>query len=415
MSQLDLGTPTPPPKLEMTEADVEGLNDAFESYFAAFSSLFRRSEQAKWARKYLQGLLLPLPRKSIQAIALAVEGGNIRNMQQMLGAGRWDDRALLQQHWTHVQEHLAHPEGVLIVDASGFPKKGEHSVGVARQWCGNTGKIDNCQLGVFVAYAADAGATLLDRRLYMPKRWFGDDYQARRTKNEVPETLEPQTQSELAIEMLNDLANSGLSARWVTADEDYGKSPTFLDGVAQLGLWYFAEISKTTPFWLERPATEVRAWSGRGRPTSRTYLCEGEPKPRPIAEIVAEWGAERFETLRFKEGSQGPQVAEFARVRAVPSRSGLPGPEVWVVVKRSLSGEVKYFVSNAPVWVRLATMACVSGLRWPIETCFEECKQLLGMSDYEARTWRGWHHHMTLCIVGHGFLVLNQAQKGALG
>jgi len=408
----DLGEAKPAPQLTMTAVDVEALAEDFVSYFTQFSPRFRRKEQAKWALKYMQGLLLPLPHKSVQAIAMAVEGGNIRNMQQMLGAGKWDDDKLLLQLWSLVQDQLAEEDGVFIVDGSGFPKKGVHSVGVARQWCGNTGKVDNCQVGVFVGYTATNGSLLLDRRLFMPQRWFTEDYDQRRLKNEVPEERQHQTAGQLALQMLQNLCQHGLSGRWVTADEEFGKSPPFLDGVDDLGLQYFAEVAVNTHVWQTRPETYVKPWSGRGRPTKQIYLKPGESKPIPVSKLAAGLPESRFVRLKFREGSKGPQVADFAQLRVVATRNHLPGPDVWLVLKRSLDGEMKYFLSNASAETVLSDHAKVSGLRWPIESCFEECKQLVGMSDYEARTWRGWHHHMTLSILAHAFLVLNRSKKG---
>ena len=159
-----------PPPLELSPEDIAGLADELVEYHAAFADLYYRKEQAHWGLQYLQGLMLPIERKSIEPMALALEGGDVQAMQQFIGQGQWQDAALLQQHWRLVDATLGEADGVYIVDGSDFCKQGEHSVGVARQWCGHVGKVDNCQAGVFAAYASRKGYTLLDRRLYLPER-----------------------------------------------------------------------------------------------------------------------------------------------------------------------------------------------------------------------------------------------------
>ena len=168
-----------PPPFDLSEENVAQLADALGAYHGEFAELFFRKEQTHWSLKYLEGLLLPSPSKSVEKLALSVPGGHVRNMQQFLGIGAWDDAAILQKHAELVAESLGEPEGVLIVDGSDFPKKGKYSAGVMRQYCGATGKIDNCQAGVFLAYASAKCHTLVDRRLYLPQEWFAADSRAR--------------------------------------------------------------------------------------------------------------------------------------------------------------------------------------------------------------------------------------------
>ena len=185
--------------------------------------MYYRIEQAHWSYKYLQGLMLPLERKAIQPMAMALEGGNIHTMHQFIGQGRWKDKKLLRKHWQLVDETLGEDDGVYIVDESGFPKKGQHSVGVARQWCGALGKVDNCQVGVFGAYVSRQGYTLVDQRLYLPEEWFDQNHQARWQKCGIPEETTFQTKPQLGLEMLRAAVEQGsLRFRWVTCDEVYG-------------------------------------------------------------------------------------------------------------------------------------------------------------------------------------------------
>ncbi len=401
---------TPPP-LDLTPEDIEALSDELVDYHAEFADLYYRVEQAHWGHKYLQGLMSPIERKAVQPMAMSLEGGNIQAMQQFIGQGQWKDEALLQKHWRLVDETLGEDDGVYIVDGSGFPKKGEHSAGVSRQWCGVLGKVENCQVGVFGAYASRQGYTLLDRRLYLPEEWFDEAHRERWKKCDISDETPFKTKPELALEMLQAIVAQGsLRFQWVAGDEAYGDNPDFLDGVAELGRWYFTEVSRNTRLWQTRPKTAVPEWSGRGRRPTKERLLPGEPAPQRVDEIAASLKPEDWQPYVIKEGSKGPMVAEFVFLRGVAVRDGLPGPEVWVVFRRSLAEEpeLKVYLSNAPADTPVTELVRVAGLRWPIETAIEEGKDGLGMDHYEVRSWLGWHHHMTQCILAHHFLVRTQ-------
>lgn len=197
-----------------------------------------------------------------------------------------------------------------------------------------------------------------------------------------------------------------LRCRWVTCDEAFGRDTDLLDRIAEVGLWYFAEVPHDTRVWQQRPATVLPTWSGQGRPPTRLRVPEEEPGPMPVAQLAARLPAQCWRRRTIKEGSKGPLVARFAKVRVIAVREGLPGPDVWLVLRyHGGTGELKTYLSNAPATTALAMLVWVSGMRWPIETCFEDGKQYLGMGAYEVRSWRGWHHHMTLVILAHCFLV----------
>jgi SRSO17 transposase len=399
------------PKMDLAIQDIEHLVEELHAYHAIYSPLFQRREQREAAHSYLQGLLATLPRKSIEPMVLAVDGvapKAVRAMQSFISEGQWNDERLLHQHWKEVETDLGAADGVLMVDGSDFPKQGIHSVGVKRQYCGELGKRANCQAGVFVGYVSSQGYTVLDRRLYVPTEWLSDAaYAERRRQCGLPAETTFKTKPELAQEMLAAVVQSqALRCRWVVADEAFGGNPGFLEGVAGLGLWYFAEVPHTTRVWEERPATHVPPWRGRGRRPQRERLVEGAPEARSVLEMAATLPAEAWARQTIKEGSQGPMVAEFAAMRGVAVRDTLPGPDVWLVLRRHIdTGELKTYLCNAPVDTVLAKLVQMSGMRWPIETCFEDSKQLLGMGDYEVRSWTGWHHHMTLIILAHFFVV----------
>jgi SRSO17 transposase len=431
----DLADALPTP-LALTPQDLAGVVAELAAYHARFAPLFQRREQREWARVYLEGLLTAeVPRKNVEAMALRLLGAGpgadrrVRALQQFIGEGAWDDGGLLAAHRRLVDETLGEDDGVLIIDGSDIPKRGTHSAGVARQWCGATGKTDNCQAGVYLGYASRRGYTLLDRRLYLPQAWFTAAYRERWRACAIPADTTFQTKPQLAAALVAAARRDGdLRARWLTCDEWYGRDPVFLDAVAATGLWYLAEVARDLQVWpLVEPATLTprarpqrwvppRAASGKGRRRTRERLHPASPPPLRLDALAAQLPAPAWHRYRILEGSKGPLVADFAALRAVATRDGLPGPEVWVLVRRPVTDDpaakLKYYLCNAPAETALAALVRVNGMRWPIESCFEEGKGELGLDHYELRFWRGWHHHMTLVILAHHFLVRLQRRLG---
>jgi SRSO17 transposase len=398
--------------LSFSESELRAVLQEVREYHAIFAPLYARREQREWGEFYLQGLVSPdIERKSIEPMVLARKGANInwvRAVQQFVGAGAWDDGPLLQQHRREVQVTLGEQDGVVTLDGSDFPKQGKESVGTKRQHCGELGKTANCQAGVFLGYVSRRGYTLLDRRLYLPKEWVASpEYKERREKCGIPKDIVFRTKNELAGEMVEALVAEGaLTCRWVTCDEAFGCDTALLDRIAAVGLWYFAEVPENTRVWTERPIAQVALWCGRGRKPQRPVVPEGQPSPRLVSEIAQVLSMRSWSRHSIKEGSKGPILADFAVLRVIGVREALPGPDVWLILRRNLeTREVKYYLCNAPAETLLGELVRISGLRWPIETCFEEGKQHLGMGDYEVRSWAGWHHHMTLCLLAHHLIV----------
>jgi SRSO17 transposase len=411
----------------LTGLAAETLAAELVAFHARFAPLFQRTEQRRWAAVYLQGLLADLPRKNVEAIALRVLGAGpgaerqVRALQQFIGEGSWDDHAIRAEHRRAVDETIGEDDGILIIDGSDIPKRGTHSAGVARQWCGATGKTENCQAGVFLAYASRQGATLLDCRLYLPQQWFGVEYRARREACRIPDGITFATKLALAAEMVEAAVTAGLPrARWCLCDEWFGRDSSFLDRLAATGLHYLAEVPKDTAVWplvspgdgtpQERPQTWVPPRAGTGRPRTKPRLHPTSAAPQRLDALVQHLPADQWQRYRVVEGSKGPLVAEFAVLRAVAVRDGLPGPDVWVLLRRTLphlgaAPEMKYFLSDAPAATAIATLVGLSGRRWPIESCFEAAKGQLGLDQYELRFWRGWQHHMTLVMLAQCFLV----------
>ena len=413
--------PSPPPSGQapsenLARRDAKRLASELSNYYAEYAPLFARSEQREWAQLYLRGQLSDLERKSIEPMVLRERGKDInavRAVQQFIGEGAWDDDRILERHQQLVAEDLGEPDATAILDGSGFPKKGEHSVGVQWQYCGALGKIANCQQGVFLAYASSRGYTFLDHRLYMPESWFDKAHAAKRKKCGVPNDLVFKTEPELGLQMLTEINKRGVVPfAWVNADEHYGMNPDFLDGVAGLDKWYFAEVPCTTMVWPGDvkilPAGLGQAGNLKsGRPRSGPRVAKKEPPPQELRQIGAWLPTEAWKRFTIKEGAKGPITADFAFVRAVSKRGRRPGHEVWVIFRRSTSNptDIKYYLSNAPAKIAKTDLVRQAGLRWPVETAIEEGKSELGMDHYETRTWRGWHHHMTLTFLAHHFLV----------
>jgi len=380
---------TPEPPLDLSEHDVQCLAEELAEYGSQFGGLFVRREQAEWAGAYLSGLLQPGIRKSAELIALNVRGAVVRDVQRFIGESGWDDRAVLDRHAELVAESLGCSDGVLIVDGSDFPKQGKHSVGVGRQYCGALGKIANCQAAVFLAYACGRGHTLLDARLYLPEDWLSEGWQALREECHVPESTAFKTKPELAWEMIAAVHSRGeLPFAWVACDEGFGNNPAFLGHLEGAGINYFAEVPVSTLVWPLEPLPQA-------------------PAPCRVDQLAAQLPRTAWRSRHIKNGEKGPQRARFAFVRAVAVRDKQKGPEVWVVFRRDMSepAELKIFLSNAPADTTRDELVRVSAMRWPIETCFRQAKGSLGMDQYQARTWCGWHHHMTMVILAHHFLV----------
>jgi SRSO17 transposase len=399
------------PTLNLSANELEEqITTQLKAYYDIYQPLFNRREQQEQGEKYFAGLLSDAKNKSAERMILERDGDDqnaVRQQQRFISNGAWSDEIILKQHWREVNVDLGDEEGVITLDGSDFPKSGYDSVGVKRQWCGQLGKTANCQAGVFLGYATNQGYALLNRRLYMPKEWLEDaEYAKRRKKCGVPADLAFKTKPALGLEMLKEVHQSqALHFNWLTCDEAFGRDTAFLDEAGKI-VNYFAEIPLDTRAWLIQPKTEIPAWSGKGRKPSRERLVAGELPAREVQKIAADLQDSDWSTHTVKEGTKGPIVADFAVLDVITVRDRLPGPAVKLVFRRNAAtGELKAFLSNAPDDTPLATFVWLSGMRWPIETCFEESKQEVGLGDYQVRSWKGWHHHMTMCILAHFFLV----------
>ena len=402
----------PAPVCNLSSRDVKQFVDALAGYHTYFAPAFRRPEQALWATVYLNGRLSAQPRKTTERIALT-QGVTVRDLQHFIGQSPWQCAPVITRHQQLVAETLATPDGVLLIDESGVVKQGDESVGVAHQYCGAVGKVANCQVGVYVGYSSAKGYTLLEGRLYLPPAWCTAEATAKRQQCGVPDTLAFQTKPELALTLLHEIVRrNSLPFQWVAVDALYGDTPAFLDGVAALDKWYFAEVACSTRVWWRRPEVGVPAWSGRGRRPTKSRPRYPYQRPHRVDALTRRIGAQQWRRYVIKEGSKGPIICEFAFVRVSVVRAGLPGAWVWLVLRRNLDAPsvVKFYLSNAPASCPSTTLARMSGARWPVELCFAEGKNEVGLDHYEMRSWAGWHHHMVLVALAHHFLVRLRVQ-----
>lgn len=414
MPPVIVPAPYPPPQCNLAPSDVEQFVSALAAYHSYFAEAFRRPEQRNWAAVYLNGLLSEQPRKTSEPIALT-QGVNVRDLQHFIGQSAWRTAPLLARHQLLLADTLGAADGVVLVDESGVVKQGHDSVGVAPQYCGAVGKVANCQVGVYLGYASQHGYTLVDGQLYVPQSWFADDHSAVRAHCGIPDDLSFQTKPELALTLLRQLVERGvLPFQWVAADALYGDTPAFLDGVHDLGKWYFVEVACDTRVWWRRPQVYVPERSRRGRRPTKARLRYPYQCPRRLDAIVRRIPARLWQPYLIKEGSKGPLICAFAFLRVSVVRSGLPGATVWLVLRRNLEdpSDVKFYLSNAPAACPVMKLAQMSGARWPVELCFAEGKDEVGLDHYETRSWQGWHHHMTLVMLAHHFLVRLRVQLG---
>jgi len=397
----------PAPECNLTNQDVGCFMDEMRAYVEMFEPAFRRAEQLEWSKNYLLGLLGDASRKNIERIALEL-GENVRSMQHFIGQSPWEQEPVIAIHQRLVGGTLGEADGVALIDESSVVKQGDDSVGVAAQYCGSVGKIANGQVGVYLGYASRKGYSLVDGQLFVPDEWFDETHVEKRRRCGVPEELVFQTKPEIGLELLEKAVKRGdLPFQWVAADELYGDSPAFRDGVAALNKWYFTEIKCNTPIWSVRPEVHVPEWNGHGRHPTRLRLRHPSDRPVQVKGLVAGISKQGWTRATIKEGSKGPIVCDFAFLRLIESRKNLPGPEVWLIIRRNLEDPsiIKFYFSNAPASTPVIEFVRISGMRWPIETIFEEAKGEVGFDHYEMRSWLGWHHHMLLVSLAHHFLV----------
>lgn len=391
----------------MDAKSLRELRPELELFLDRYLPKFGREENRAHATAFVHGLLAGGDRRNVENIAEAIDGPPVRTLQKFIAQSVWDDGELLGEMRRHLVEELGDEDGILIADETGFPKKGTKSVGVQRQYAGILGRVDNCQIGVFLSYCSSKGHSLYDRRLFLPESWINDP--PRCEEAGVPEGVVFRTKPELALSMLEAAVAAGTPFAWVTGDSVYGDSPTFVQGVRALGKRYVMDVSESAHVWTEDP-TVTEMSSGRGRPKSRP-LC----RPRSVATVAAELPESAWKRIIVAEGSQGPRTYEYAELTVWFSEERLPAKQSErLLVRRSLDQQplVKYQRSNAEPKIALAKLAAVGGCRWSVEQDFQCGKGECGLDEYETRGWVGWHHHTALSMMALWYLVLQKRRLG---
>jgi SRSO17 transposase len=380
--------------------DVGSCRDHLARFLKRYLPIFHRTEQRDHAGAYLRGLLSGLQRKSIEPIA-GEAGIPRKNLQMFVGQGAWDDEEVTSELRRDVVKELAEPDGVIVLDGSGFPKKGTHSCGVARQWCGRLGKKESCQIGVFLAYVGSKGHAPLDRRLYLPKDWADDP--DRREAAHVPEDVVYRKVWEIADDLLKK-DGPGMPHGWVVGDDEFGRASDFR---ARLRV-------RRERYVLDVPCnTTIRDLEGSPPPPGRHGRSRKVAFQR-VDSWVARLPADGWTKLEIRDGSKGPIVVEAATTRVQAKLGRKNGPEERLLVIRTLEAKPKltYAMTNAASSVPLADLVKARLQRHRVERVFEEAKGEVGLAHYEVRSWVGWHHHVTLSLLALWFLILERQRIG---
>ncbi len=382
------------PAMDLTPGDLRAVTEELRLFHREFHPCYGRAEHQRLGMAYLSGLISASHAKSVEPIALEMIGEkSVRSLQLFMKSYCWDHQRMEVQHRRLLSPVIGVPEGMICVDSSEFTKKGEESVGVARQYCGELGKVENCQSGIFVGYSGGKGYGLLASRLYMPESWFDEEHRQRREDNLVPEDLRFATKPQIARELIDRVLSEGqFPARWVGCDATFGADPAFLADLPA-GMYYLAQTRATTQVFLRRPRVGVPPYNGRGARPKRPRILSAT---RPVeVSRFAKSRRIRWQRVVLAEGAKGPIIAEVARLRVTRAHDGLPqGDELWLVIRRHEDGQVRYAFSNAPADMPFPEMCAALGMRWAIEQCFQEGKSHLGMGHYEHRSWPAWHRHM---------------------
>lgn len=407
------------PTVEL-EADVLGrLHD----YVAELAEGFERITRHYWAGVYLQGLLLDGERKSIQPLAQRVSvpgwhGDTMQALQQFITDSTWDEQTVLFVYRHLMQGWIAEPAGVIVIDDTGFAKKGRHSVGVARQYSGTLGKTDNCQVAVSLHYAAPLGDYPLALRLYLPESWTSQPERMQAVR--VPPAYQTaRTKEQIALELLDQVCGEGLQHQAVIADAGYGLSVAFRRGLEERGERYVVGIAGNEAVFAAPPQWAVRSDTHRGRPPERWYVTDEAPVPVAVKQL-----AETLERtpLSWRLGTKRPLQAEFAWVRVWPAHRWQHGraaddvPDLeaearWLLVEWRSDGSIRYAVSNLPASTPLEQAVAVWKSRWHVEQGYQQLKEELGLDHFEGRSWPGFHHHAAMCFLAYGFLMLERVRE----
>ena len=397
---------------------TEGVASRFEAYIKHLRSAVGHADRREPLAAYCAGLLLPGERKSVEPMAARLAPGDVsakhQSMHHFVAKAPWEEPALLCAVRTFVLPKMEEtgPIRAWIIDDAGIPKKGKHSVGVARQYCGELGKQDNCQVAVTLSIASDQASLPIAFQLYLPESWAKD--MERRRRAGVPDDMQFKTKPQIALGQLRQAIADNVPQGVVLADAGYGNDTAFRCGVSELGLAYVVGVQGSMAVWGPGTAPQpAKPWSGQGRPPK--LLRRDGGKPVKVSDLAKTLPRKAWKTVRWREGTRGVLVSRFAAVRVRPSHRDTwraePWPEEWLLVEWPETEEApaKFWLSTLPANTPLKELVDTAKLRWRIERDFQDLKQEIGLDHYEGRGWRGFHHHAALSIAAYGFLVAERS------
>lgn len=393
----------------MDAEQIRQLEPMLMEYLERFADCFQRRDTRVHFPVYVRGQLSELARKSVEPIALAA-GVPVRTLQEFLTHLVWDEKRMHGRLAEIIIGEHAHPESVGIIDETGWVKKGDQTPGVQRQYCGAVGKQENSIITVHLGYAAEDFHCLVDGDLYLPESWDQDRERCRRAG--IPDEVVYRPKTDIALEMYDRARTRGVHFEWLTFDEWYGSKPPFLRALDERAQKFIGEIHKGCTAWINPPHVTTRPYRRRktGPPRRAPRLRAGSTKAQAVEQLAQSDPAvrkQRWQTWRIKDGEKGPIVWQVKHILVVvPDAKGLPGSTYHLLVCRNpLTGEIKYFFSNAPPGTSLATLLRVAFSRWHIERCFEDQKGEIGLDHWEGRRWIGLRRHLILSAVSYLFLA----------
>lgn len=374
---------------------VKHIHEGYIPYFRT-----KTRNVAKQSSQYLQGLFLEKGRGNITNYAKIVPDCNSQSLQHFISESPWDERPVKDKIQRDVAELIGDKvNGAIHIDGSGFPKEGKDSVGVKRQYCGRLGKVENCQVGVFLGYTKGPYRTLIDEALYLPEDWIED--QERREKCGVPEDVVFKTKAELGLEMILHARENGVPFGWIGMDCHFGEQPWLRDKIDSEGMVYIADVPCDTRVWLDLPNTGIPARNGdRGRIPTKEKVLESEPNPIEVRKLKDQLDASQWKHIFMRDTERKKLWSNIACMRVYPVVDDLPGNQLWLIIRRD-DGEksTKYQFSNAPSNTPVKRLAQMSCNRYWIERALEDAKGTAGLADYQVRSWTGWHHHVTMTLL----------------
>ena len=366
------------------EISSSEITELLCKYISQFEGVIGNSNQREHFKNYVMGLMSDLERKSVEPIALKITGEKgVRPLQQFMTRSPLKDENILGEYQRLIGEAISSENGMLSVDSSENAKKGKHSAGVGRQYCGRLGKVENCQSGVFCGYAGENGYGLVDRELYFQKKWFTEEYANLRAECEVSDDKKFKTKNEIALEMLKNTTEKNLfKVKWIGCDSAFGSDHNFLDSLPK-DVMYFASIKSDERIFLRNSETPIKV------------------------QLLVDDGHFPWQNVKLFEGSKGPVYADTKIIRCMSNRTinevATPHADCWIYIRKYANGDIRFFMSNAPVDICEAELHEAATLRWPIEQCFEECKTSLGMGHFEGRTYNGILRHWLFVMIAHFF------------